>query len=234
MSIDRKKLHNTYRLVISWFYPNVCPYCNKFIEYDKAFCVKCEQRLRDFDGHFNIEYVDGFAAGCVYDDFSKVAVLMFKKTDCGNTYYAFASKIAEALGRSDEIGDIDYIVPIPIHKKKYNQRGYNQTELIAKELRYMIGVPYSNILLKVRNTFQQKEMHGSDRALNQQGAYIVSPKAPDIKGKSLLLLDDVCTTGSTFAETAGVLKAAGAEKVYAAAYAKVRKKSPVSLPEESH
>ena len=220
MKINRAKLHSIYRYAINLLYPNVCPRCGKIIGYNDDFCGDCLGCITPFTGKFDIPYTDRFAAYCVYDDNIRPAVLDLKDTDCGNSYYAFAYRIAETL-RNEGFGcDADYIVPIPMSRRSMRKRGYNQTELMAKELRYMIGVPYANVLMKVRETKEQKSVEGRERAENVSGAFGISPKAPDIKGRTLLIIDDLCTTGSTLSEAARVLKENGAAKVYAVSFAK--------------
>lgn len=221
MNIDRAKLHKVYRYAIDWLFPNICPCCECKIEYDKDFCKECLESLTVYDGKINIPYVDIFTAYCIYNENISPAILKFKHTDAGNSYYAFAYRIAEAIKKSCISADV--IVPIPMTKESLRKRGYNQAELIAKELRYMINIPYANVLIKTRQTAQQKTLDRKGRAVNLKGAFAVDPKYNDLAGKRLLLIDDVCTTGSTFAEAAKVLKENGAEKVFAASFAKTPK-----------
>ncbi len=220
MSVDRRKLHGAYRYMISWLYPNVCPCCDKCIDYNADFCEDCRSNITLFDGGVSVPDTDGFAAYCKYDHNIDNAILKFKRDPNGNCYYAFARGIADAVKKAEFAGDIDLIVPIPITRRKMKSRGYNQTELIARELRFMLNVPYGNALVKVRDSADQKSLYGRDRAANVKGVFAVSPEFPDIRGRRLLLIDDVCTTGSTLSEAAGVLKEGGAEKVYAVAFAK--------------
>lgn len=226
MKIDRPKLHRLYRYLIDWLYPNICPCCKKTIAHDADFCPECKSRITRYTGTSVIPYTDGFAAFCAYDDFIRPAVLEFKHESCGNTYYAFACGIYTALCEKGLNADIDIIVPIPISDKTMSKRGYNQTELIAKELRFLMNVPYKNVLIKTRDTEAQKSMkRAADRRENAEGVYAVSAKAGDISGKRILLIDDVCTTGSTLGSAAKVLKEAGAAAVAAASFAKTIKKS---------
>lgn len=223
--MDSSKLHRIYRYAIDWIFPNVCPVCGKLIDHDADFCPDCKGDITPYDGAYTVSGTDGFSAYCVYDHNIDDAILYFKKDPCGNSYYAFACGIYEALCRDGIEKEPDLIVPIPITKTKMSRRGYNQTELIAKELRFLMNIPYSNVLVKTRDTREQKNLRGKDRADNVKGVFAINDKIPDIAGKTLLVIDDVCTTGSTLAEAAKVLKAAGAGKVYAAAFAKTPFKS---------
>ena len=223
MSIDKAKLHSFYRYALDWLFPNICPCCERMIGYDRDFCEECLADLTVYTDKMSIPYIDRFTAYCVYDENSAPAILRFKHTDAGNSYYAFAYRINEALKQAGFGRDTDYIVPIPMTKESRKARGYNQAELIAKELRYMIDVPWANVLMKTRQTAQQKTLDRQGRAKNLKGAFAVDPKFGEVKGKRFLLIDDVCTTGSTFAEAAKVLKESGAAEVYAAAFAKTPK-----------
>ena len=217
--------------MLDWLFPNICPCCERIIEYNKDFCEDCLNSLTIYRDKMDIPYVDGFTAYCLYDGNSSPAILKFKHTDAGNSYYAFAYRIAEAMKRDGFDGTFDFIVPIPMTKKSLKERGYNQAELMAKELRYMINVPYANVLIKIKQTAQQKTLDRQGRAENLKGAFAVDPKYSDLTGKCLLLIDDVCTTGSTFTEAAKVLRENGAERVYAVSFAKTPK-SRKPIPDE--
>ncbi len=227
MKIDRPKLHRLYRLLVNWIYPNICPCCEQFIDHDADFCEKCSAKITPYTGENDfIENVDRFAACCVYDENIEGAVLKFKKTACGNSYYAFALRIYKKLKELGLDESIDLIVPIPLTRKKFRRRGYNQTALMANELRYMLDRGFEDVLIKVKETKEQKTLSEYERRENLRGVFEISPNASDITGKRILLIDDVCTTGSTLSEAAGILKAAGAETVIAAAFAKTVKAIP--------
>ncbi len=237
MNIDRSKLHKVYRYILDWFYPNRCPICRNYIGWNNDFCPECADSMTVYEGTADIPFVDRFTAYCVYDKNISPVILRFKRTDRGNSYYAFAYRIRMALKSSGMPEDIDCIVPIPMSKKKLKERGYNQAELMAKELRYMIGVPYANVLIKIRDTAAQKSLGREERSKNLKDAFASDPKYGSINGKTFLLIDDVCTTGSTFAEAARVLKENGAAKVYAASFAKTPNKHsspPDDIPEAEY
>lgn len=104
---------------------------------------------------------------------------------------------------------VDYIVPVPLHRKRFAERGFNQAEIIAKILSQTIGIKFLNILERDRPTRQQAKLNRQERIKNTKDAFIC--KEP-ISGK-FLLVDDVFTTGSTLQECARVLYQAGAEEV---------------------
>jgi len=110
------------------------------------------------------------------------------------------------------------IVPIPLHKKRYNWRGFNQAELIAKSLADRLGIPCQNLLQRIRHNTPQAKLSGPERRQNLHGCFAV--RENNLRGKKILLIDDVATTGSTLIEAAEVLKAAGARQVWALVIAK--------------
>ena len=92
----------------------------------------------------------------------------------------------------------DLIVPVPLHKKRIKQRGYNQSELIARGASEIMGIPVeTGLLVRKKHRDSQTSMGRYDRFMNVSGSFHVATKAPDITRKKVLLLDDVVTTGAT-------------------------------------
>jgi ComF family protein len=110
---------------------------------------------------------------------------------------------------------IDYLVPVPLSKERMNSRGFNQSEILAKEINWR----YKNLLIKTKNTIPQARSKRAQRLTNLENAFEVCSKY-DIRNKNIVLIDDVCTSGSTLMECAKVLKLAGASKVIAIVWAK--------------
>lgn len=102
----------------------------------------------------------------------------------------------------------DYVIPVPLHKKRERERGFNQSALIAKNAAAALGVDFFEPLVKTRETASQTAINRQDRLLNVRGAYKVA--APIVKGAKVLLVDDIYSTGSTLNEAAKELKEAGA------------------------
>lgn len=110
--------------------------------------------------------------------------------------------------------NVDMLIPIPLSKKRLKQRGYNQVALVARPLAYELGLPYlPQGLQKIRETRSQVGLNASQRRENVSQAY--QAKAEIVKRKSILLMDDVATTGSTIQAGAEALLSAGAREVYA-------------------
>lgn len=111
----------------------------------------------------------------------------------------------------------DAVVPVPMSPRKRRRRGYNQAELLARALGGYTGLPCDLLLGQPMERATQSQLARAERAANVRQAFTASAKA---KGKSLLIVDDVCTTGETLRACARALKRAGAERVCAIAVAK--------------
>ncbi len=109
---------------------------------------------------------------------------------------------------------VDYLVPIPLHRRRFAERGFNQSVGIAKELGAVRNMPMHDMLCRKRYTNQQALLSQQERQENMQDAFALLPKKEAlIYGKRILLVDDVYTTGATMQSAAAVLKSAGAKEV---------------------
>ncbi len=110
--------------------------------------------------------------------------------------------------------EIDLVIPIPLHKSRFNERGFNQSEELARHLCLELGLPFRcEVMRRNRNTRQQVNLTAEERADNVAGAFSVR-RVDDVWGKRVLLIDDVMTTGATANAAAEPLKAAGAKEVF--------------------
>ncbi len=112
----------------------------------------------------------------------------------------------------------DCIAPVPMHRDRLRERGYNQAELIARSVAESIEVPFiSHAIEKVRSTPSQVHLTRQERSKSLAGAFVANF---DFEGAHVLLVDDVCTTGNTLMNCASALKRAGARRVSAVVFAK--------------
>jgi len=125
---------------------------------------------------------------------------------------ALASQMVEFL-RSLQ-WNVDVMIPVPLSSKRLKERGYNQVALVAQPLAYYTGLAYApQALWKSRDTRSQVGLNVSQRRENVQNAYQADPEI--VRWKSILLMDDVATTGSTISSSTEALMSAGARDVYA-------------------
>ncbi len=209
--------------ILDLIYPPKCPCCGEIIQSEKDICDECRRKLVKWTGSFRIKGADSFNAAYRYDETISPAVIKLKNQSYGKAC-DFLVKTAVKLIKENTSGENRVIVPVPLHEYTLKERGYNQSEVIAKEAGRILGIPVdTSSLVKVRETLQQKTLTPERRKLNLREAFCVS-EGSDISGKSVILLDDVCTTGSTLSECAAALKEAGAAKIYCIAAAKVQKR----------
>ena len=164
-----------------------------------------------------------------YEDASRDPILAFKRADRLDLVPAFARWLFGAC--RDLIADADIIVPVPLHRWRLWQRRFNQSALIALALGKSAQKPVDCIaLVRTRPTPSQGDMpSAAARRRNVQGAFrVVAGHTARLRGKSVLLIDDVFTTGSTIEACARALKRAGAARVDVLTLARVVR--PVTRP----
>lgn len=195
--------------------PHRCCLCEKerYLGAD-GLCDECRVSIKVANAPAPPTELDGLTAGLIYDDVLAHAFYRFKAG--GETYLApfFAGFI-----RLPAEWAIDAVVPVPLHPLKLWLRTYNQSELLAESLAKTNGLPVdAGLLRRVRYTAAQKSRSAAARRTALKGAFKADPA---VSGKTVLLVDDVVTTGSTLTACAKALRAAGAARVYAACAAAV-------------
>ncbi|MDR1560919.1 MAG: ComF family protein, partial [Holosporaceae bacterium] len=190
---------------IKWISNPKCKICGIPFEIDvEAICPFCLKKKPYFDRAVSVFN---------YDNFSKRLILKFKYEDV--TY--ISKKLANWMYRVSEndIKNADIIVPVPIHFIKRLKRKYNQSELLAMELEKLSNIIYEpRILKKIKRTNQQEGLSREKRLKNVKGSFGIDQNYAEIlHSKTVVLVDDVLTTGATVNECAKVLKQAGATKV---------------------
>ncbi len=178
-----------------------------------ALCPACHARRPAFDRG---------RAACVYDEASRDLILKLKHADRSDLAVLFASWIARSAG--DVIGDADALIPVPLHRLRLLRRRYNQAAEIARRLSSRTGVAYfPDALVRVRATRGQGGQSAAGRRRNVAGAFRVAPGwRGRVKGRRLVVIDDVLTTGATLEGCARALKSAGAASVDIAVIARVK------------
>ena len=200
------------RKLLHLFFPTRCPVCGELIGAMDRFCSSCKDKLTRYDVSFSIEGAESFTAVFEYDDSIKPAIFLLKDGICGNAAYALGGELAGRL--KGNISDIDVIVPAPMHRRDIRRRGFNQSALIAAEVSKILDIPADmKAVSKIRHTHTQKGLGKGGRAVNLRRAFSASDS---LKGKKVLLIDDICTTGSTLREITAEIKRAGAVSVYCA------------------
>lgn len=162
-------------------------------------------------------------AALLYDDASKSFILRFKHADKIDTAMLLAKWLAQA--GAEFLGDADVLVPVPLHWTRLFSRRFNQAALLAQALARVTETAVAvDALARHKKTPSQGRLGVKARARNVQGAFRVPPKRrPQVKGKRVVLVDDVYTTGATVRAATKVLLRAGAERVDVVTLARVVK-----------
>ena len=203
------------REILHIFFPNRCPVCSDLLYSSDTFCEECKSKFTLYSDSFKPEHSDGYSAPFEYDENISPAIVLLKRGICGNSAYALGNALAEKL-KSENIS-ADFIVPVPMYRSDEKKRGYNQAYLIAKEVSIVLDIPICSAVKKIRRTAEQKTLGKTERLKNLENAFKV---VQTVRNKRIILIDDVCTTGSTFSEISGLLKENGAEYVYCASCCK--------------
>jgi competence protein ComFC len=201
----------------------LCDKCLGELKLLKPVCPYCERPSIDGFTHTKCSRVyglDGLTSVWDYEGAVKKAILALKYKYSTEVGKELAESFVSALKCQDSLFIIhcsSVLVPIPIHWHRENVRGFNQSEEIGKIVARVMNWEFNpDLLIKTRQTISQVELKGDDRRQNLHGVFALNPihKSLSANLKSIIIFDDVFTTGSTLREAAKDLKRAGVEKVW--------------------
>ena len=214
------RLYELRRRAVSLVLPNRCPFCDKVVGMADYWCESCYGKLEFMtEPPKSPENVDRLLSCCYYDGRARLAILRMKNGGYAYSYETFGVLMTELVGELME--DIDFVTAVPTSRKRRRELGYAQAEKIAKDIARRGRKPFRRVLRVSKDKKEQKKLGQSERLENARRSYCISDKE-SIRGKSVLLVDDVSTTGATISAIAGLLKDAGATAVYAVTFAKTR------------
>lgn len=204
---------NLFETIISLIYPHRCPYCNCVIEKEKTACEKCQDKFPDYT--FKRFAKGGYYcyAPFAYTDIFKSAVKRFKFRNYRQSSKKLVHPMADALKKNITDTEFDFITYVPMHKKKLNKRGYNQAQLLAEDLGKILSLPCEDVLVKIKDNKEQHTCKKEERYRNVKGVYKAINRE-NIKGKNILLVDDIITTGNTLGECCRILSKSGAKEIH--------------------
>ena len=181
----------------------VCCKCGKPVKEEEEFCFDCSTKEH--------EYIRG--AALFEYSFIKGSLYRFKYQ--GREEYArvYGHYMAHHFKDRVEFWKPQALIPVPIHKKRRRKRGYNQAELIARELEKYWKIPMiTDLVIRTKNTRPMKELDGQQRQNNLKKAFLLGRN--DVKLSTVVIIDDIYTTGNTMDAVARVCKEAGIRQVY--------------------
>ncbi len=235
------EIKETIRVLINYVYPRniTCITCDNPIKLTNTYslCKNCYEELHFIlDGcnkcgkpivNFNLErenlitcnycynktfYFDKVISCIAYDDISKKLILDYKynKKTYLSRYIVYIMKEKYLL----ENIKADYILYVPLHKKRLKKRGFNQSERIARKLSKLIDIPVLDCITRVKNTKKLYNMNKEYRQIELKNGFKVKDNINLIKNKNIILIDDIFTTGSTVNEISKVLKLSSVNNIY--------------------
>lgn len=212
-------IKNFYNNILEYIYPPVCGICGKLSQ--NYLCNKCQKILKsqakfiidkkeDCNLNFN-KHLYIFK----YEGIIRKEILNYKFNEKSYLYVTFVNFLLKNEKFFKILKSYDKIIPVPISSKRRNERGYNQSELIAKHIINRLSEKekdlslecISNCLIKNKNIVEQSKLNKEERQKNIQGVYTLKNKEILID-KKILLVDDIYTTGSTVNECCKILKQA--------------------------
>ncbi len=181
---------------------------------DETLCAACIKQ----EPTFNLS-----RSAVIYNEASRKIILAFKYGDRLHSVHTFTPWLIRA-GKT-LIEQSNFIIPVPLHRRRLRERRFNQSALLAQEIAARTKKPHiPDALLRIRHTQPQQGLNAKERNKNVRGAFAVKESHLKIlKGKNILLIDDVFTSGATLNECARILKSAGTAKVNVLTIAHVTK-----------
>lgn len=205
--------------LLNFIFPSHCPLCHKYVEKRGDWCVQCLRRSCRPQRLSVTAPMQSFLeeawALSIYREGMQGLIRGLKYHGQRSTL-PYIRTLLQTAGSNPEIRQllaaVDYAVAVPLHKDRQRQRGFNQAELIFGDWLQGYGVPLRQPLCRVRETKPMYQLTQRERQENLAGAFAVL-EAAEMKGKHILLVDDILTTGATLCACAEVLRKAGAASV---------------------
>lgn len=234
-----KKIVEVSEAGIDLFFPRRCPVCDQVLPYRNGLicrpcsgrikyikepaCMKCGKQLSAVEeeycydcGRRSHQYIKGAA---LYDySCMKESIYRFKYQ--GRKEYArfYAAEIKKVLGSRIRSWKPEALVPVPIHYLRKNRRGYNQSQVLAEMVSEEIQVPVrDNLIIRCKKTLPQKELDAAGRQNNLKKAFKICRN--DVELNTIVIIDDIYTTGNTIDTMAAELKKIGVQNIYFVALA---------------
>lgn len=187
--------------------PPICMKCSKPIDMNapENLCSDCRKHDHSFEMSRSVYAYEGSVKKGIYN---------FKYYNKPYFYRFFGRCLVDCMKENDYSG-LELVVPVPLHRSKMRKRGYNQSELLARYISKNTAIPFVDILKRIKKTPKQSQMTKEERGKNLKNAFDVKKgMAKVLAGKTVLLVDDVYTTGSTADECSSTLLKNGASKVF--------------------
>ena len=209
--------------LLDMLFPPRCIFCNEIVPIGSYICKSVMIKSFSWMTFKQLKWkMNLFMAFCVapylYEDKIQELIVNFKFYHKPQYGTFFGNKLAEAVCDKGMESMCEVVVSVPISKERLKERGYNQSELIAKKTAECLGIPYANCMIKTKHNSEQLSFTFERQKRKCEGVYELEENK-HITNKKVLLVDDIVTTGYTLAECAAVLMKHGAKEVLCGAVA---------------
>ena len=218
-----------YRAFLDAVFPQRCIFCDRVTSLENGICKECRKKAAPIEepvclkcgmSKKNCEcksksrFYDGLCAPYEYDGVVRKGIHIFKFDNRRDNYRFFSVLMAQCVRKRFGSVDFDIVISVPATEKSVKKRGYDQSALLARGVAKELGLLYDgNVIKKIYETKSQHFLSNLLRRGNLTGAFEVVDKSK-VEGKTVLLCDDVSTTGETLDECSKMLYLAGAGKIY--------------------
>lgn len=209
-------------------FPPKCPFCQRILEEPRwPLCPDCQETLPWLGGEEKkVDFADGCYSPLAYREQAIEAVHRYKFGGVRAYAQPFGTLMAQCV-RDYVHGELDGITWAPLSRKRRRERGFDQAELLARQVGKELSLPVASVLVKSLHTQPQSGLdNAAARRANALGAYGLLP-GKEVADKRLLLIDDVITSGATLSECARLLRQAGAQQVYCVTLVQAGKKASI-------
>lgn len=205
-----------------FLFPPRCPNCREIVDERYQLCAACERKILRVDFYDRkVAPLDKILRVTKYRDGSR-ELLHKLKFDNNLNVLPPLKKILDDISEREEIlqllSGVDFAVPVPLHQGRFKERGFNQTEKIFGDWLAKKNLPLRNFLIRTQPTPRLYKLGKAEREKILNGVFAAAEKI-NLRGKNILIVDDIFTTGTTCRECAKILKSLGAEKIFVMAFA---------------
>lgn len=213
--------------LLYFFFPPVCPICKEITEEYNTVCDKCIEKILSSKEVFRLDYKKEPAkflekVFCImkYREGVREYLLNLKFNNDKSVVPVLKKLLDMAASNKDLknfLSEIDIATFVPLHEERLKERGYNQCDLIFRDFLISQNLPVQDLLIRSKNTEKLFDLNANERKSMMKDAFSAVENI-DVKGKNILIADDIYTTGATTSECAKVLKNLGAKNIYVLAF----------------
>ncbi|NVM01275.1 MAG: ComF family protein [Candidatus Helarchaeota archaeon] len=220
----REGLKYLYKSLLDFIYPPFCYACEERLkESERLICEKCWNSFKVYEGGIKIEKKDLRLLGkthfsecyAIYNYNVKTLKLIhvFKYSAKSSLSVRMGKELGAVIKKNIFERKFDMIIPVPLHKSRERERGFNQSDLLSRVASSESGIPlFNDIVIRIKNNKSQSQLSFKERIVNVKNIFRV--KHPEmIKDKGIILIDDIITTGLTVNSCCGELKKYGAKEI---------------------